>query len=298
MDMMWIYAAIILWVSGTCSMETVTINFTYNLESEVNLTCGNKTWNEMMFVIWKIHSNNKDCKIAFSNDGQSQNNCSGDKSLQNTSDSHSYLYIPKLSADDVGIYKCESVYSGGNENYVINLSFTVSPTVTGWLEHTDNTTIAVCRADRGKPAASISWSRKGSEVVTTQASDGFFTVESRLTLPEGTDTKNLSCIIKHQTWKDDVILELKPSYFPWLWIPGVAVGFVFLVGFFIFAQKKLVMLRQCQQPNNSTSKSSSTEDVEEVQPYASYVQRENSLYNSSADFFSHKSSAHASHAHT
>lgn len=78
----------------------------------------------MMYVIWKIYLKNKTCKIAFNNDGQSHNNCSDGKTLKNTSDSQSYLYIPNFSNDDLGIYTCESVYSGGNENYVIDVSIT------------------------------------------------------------------------------------------------------------------------------------------------------------------------------
>lgn len=63
--------------------------------------------------------------------------------------------------------------------------------------------VAVCKAERGKPAANISWSHTGnsSTLETLRVSDGFFTVESQLELPEHMDPKNLSCIIRHQYWE-------------------------------------------------------------------------------------------------
>lgn len=99
-------------------------NSNFNLGSDVNLMCSNKTWNETMFVIWKIKllNTHKDCKIGFASDGQSDDSCKDGKSLRNTSGDQSYLHIPNVSEDDEGIYKCESVYRGGQENYEINVA--------------------------------------------------------------------------------------------------------------------------------------------------------------------------------
>lgn len=76
----------------------------------------------MMYVIWKIKLEYKNCKIGFSSTGQSTDTCSDGRSLRNTSRSQSYLHIPNFTTDDVGVYKCESAYNGGNENYVINMA--------------------------------------------------------------------------------------------------------------------------------------------------------------------------------
>lgn len=65
--------------------------------------------------------------------------------------------------------------------------------------------VAVCKAERGKPAANISWSHTGSLEKITELND-FFTAESRLELPQGMDTQNLSCTIEHPYWKDEKIL--------------------------------------------------------------------------------------------
>ncbi|XP_069010124.1 cell surface glycoprotein CD200 receptor 1-A isoform X1 [Embiotoca jacksoni] len=269
----------------------------FNLGSDGNLTCSDKTWTETMFVIWTIQLKHKKCEISISNDGQNRDSCNDGKSLRNTSSAQSYLHIPNFSANDIGDYMCESVYSGGNENYKIHVAITVPPDISAWLEHKDNKMVAVCKAERGNPAANISWSQTGNSTPVTERNDsnGFFTVESRLTLPEGMDAKNLTCAIRHKLWAKENILEPKlkkghPStdwtgFLLRLCIPIVVMVIVVLVGFLVVVQKKLIILRRCQQSDISLSKSPSTEDVEEVEPYASYVQRVNSIYNSSADFF-------------
>ncbi|XP_070771309.1 cell surface glycoprotein CD200 receptor 1 [Enoplosus armatus] len=306
-DMMWIYAAIILlsseaWSTNTGTNQSTPVNSTtsppkvyvvrnsaFNVGSDVNLTCSNKTWNEMMYVIWEITLKYSVCKIGFDNDGRIKDSCNDGKSLRNTSSAQSYLHIPNFSNYDVGVYKCESVYRGGSEDYQINVAITVPPSISAWLEHKDNKMVAVCKAERGKPAASISWSNLGnsSSVETLLDSHGFWTVESRLELPEGMDPTNLSCAFSHLYWKEEKTLvpEHKKGYVPWLCVLIIVVIIGFLAGGLSFAQKKLITLRQCQQCDISPSKSPPTEDVEEVEPYASYVQRVNSIYNSSADLF-------------
>lgn len=101
-------------------------NATFNLGSDVNLTCSNRTWNTTLFVIWNINLTNppKLCRIAFNIGGQVVDTCRDGKSLHNTSRGQPYLHIPNLSNGDVGIYRCESAYTGGNEIYKINMDIT------------------------------------------------------------------------------------------------------------------------------------------------------------------------------
>ncbi|KAF3694757.1 Cell surface glycoprotein CD200 receptor 1-A [Channa argus] len=316
-DILWIFAVIILSVSETWSLAPgtnqsifdnssttpdpkvdVVINLTFNLGADVNLTCSDKKWNGTMYVIWKIQKSN--CEIGFINPGNGTDSCHDGKSLKNTNSSQPYLHIPNFSTYDSGVYKCEWVYSGGIENYVINVAIRVPPTVSIKLDKIDKKMMAVCTAERGKPAANISWSYPGNQFVkTTVDTEGFSTVLSYFEIPKGMDLKNLSCIVTHHNWSHEVILgelPIRGKNFLWLYIT-ICVVIVFLGGIVFIAQKKLVILRQCGQSDTSSAKSTPTEDVEEVEPYASYVQRVNSIYNSSADFCSKKNPAHASHAH-
>lgn len=77
-----------------------------------------------MFVIWEIDlpDQPEPCKIAFDISEQSVDTCRDGKSLRNTSGGQSYLHIPNFSNKDVGIYKCESTYKGGNDAHNINVN--------------------------------------------------------------------------------------------------------------------------------------------------------------------------------
>lgn len=100
---------------------SVVRNESFNSGSEVKLTCSNRTWYETMYVIWKIESGGRHCKIAFDSNGESSDDCRDGRSLKNTSSAQPYLHIPNFSDKDVGLYKCESAYTGGTENYENNV---------------------------------------------------------------------------------------------------------------------------------------------------------------------------------
>ncbi|CAI5655800.1 unnamed protein product [Oreochromis niloticus] len=236
-------------------------------------------WNETFYVIWKIKLINKTCEINFDSYGRNSDTCNDGKSLRNTSSAQPYLHIPKFSEDDVGIYTCEFAYRGGSTNCEIHVKIIVTPEIKAWIDHKDNTMVAVCRAENGNPAASISWNyAQNSSVEQLPGINGLFTVESRLELPEDMDPKNLSCIISHQNLNKTVLLEFQKGKADSLWlyalIPGIIISFVAGVLFSVVMKR-----RQHQQSDTSSSKSPPIEDVEEVEPYASYVQRVNSIYN-------------------
>ncbi|RVE57882.1 hypothetical protein OJAV_G00203590 [Oryzias javanicus] len=282
----WIFTVTVLF-SVVWSVEQANRKEVFNIGTNVILMCSNKTWNEILYVIWNITIRNHSCMISFSNDGaDSVNSCKDGKSLQNTSSAQPYLYIPNFSADDVGLYMCESPYNGGSENYNINVSFTVAPKISAWLEYNGSKRVAVCRADQGNPAAKISWSpAENTSVEIIHEADGFFTVESRLSEEEYPE--NLTCIIGHQLWSQNKTLvpdrnktmAAAKAHLALTYAGVVGVVLVILAGFVYFVLKKSHLFALCQQTNTSTSKPPVTDDVEEVEPYASYVQRVNSIYN-------------------
>ncbi|XP_030614576.1 cell surface glycoprotein CD200 receptor 1-A isoform X2 [Archocentrus centrarchus] len=273
--MMWMYL-VILFLSEARSMESDYRNEVFSNGSDVNLTCSDKLWNETFYVLWDIKLVNKKCMIKFNIDGQNIDSCKDGKSLRNTSSSQPYLHIPNFSKDDVGVYNCEFAYKGGATKCEINVAIVVLPKMDAWLEHKNNTTVAVCRAERGYPAVNISWSHTGSLPVRMSKRNGLFTVESRLELPEAMGPNNLSCIISQQNWSMTLFPKFQDPPVPWLWILTAVMITVFLVGFFLFV---VIKLRRYQQSDVTLSKSPPLEDVEEVEPYASYVQRVNSIYN-------------------
>ncbi|MED6279356.1 hypothetical protein CHARACLAT_033592, partial [Characodon lateralis] len=120
------------------------------------------------------------------------------------------------------------------------------PKVSAWLERRDNKMVAVCRAEKGNPAAKISWSPAGNGSVTLQDEpDGFVTVESRMQLSGDMDPENLTCVVHHQFWAQEKTLvpKLKEDLSVMLWIRVVVVVIVIVSVLLIIALKK----RPCQQ---------------------------------------------------
>lgn len=97
----------------------------------------------------------------------------------------------------------------GEKKLVLSIFvFPVPPNTS--LEVSDNTRVAVCRAERGKPAANISWSHKGNNsTYMIEEPNGFVTVESHLNLTEDMFTDNLTCIIRHLFWNESKSLTLQ-----------------------------------------------------------------------------------------
>lgn len=101
--------------------------------------------------------------------------------------------------------------------------------------------VAVCKAERGKPAANISWSHMGNIVERLFHTNDFFTVESRLELLEKTEPENLNCTIKHPYWKEEQILVPKP-------IKGQVLA-EWLASFYVFWVNIYLLLLFCANYN-------------------------------------------------
>ncbi|XP_073330314.1 cell surface glycoprotein CD200 receptor 2-like [Pagrus major] len=183
-----------------------------------------------------------ECKISLDDGGRRVDTCNDGKSLRITSSDRPYLHIPNFTNGDEGVYKCETVYKGGSVRYEINVAITVPPSISAWFEHEDNKMVAVCKAERGKPAANIFWRHAGNllDVKTSSDLDGFFTAESRLEISDGMDTGNLSCAISHPFWREEHILVPKPTkgYDPWLRVVIVLAIVVILAGFLFLYKRK------------------------------------------------------------
>ncbi|XP_014020352.1 cell surface glycoprotein CD200 receptor 1-A isoform X3 [Salmo salar] len=270
----------LLAVSASWSLETDARSEHFHLGSNAILKCSNKTWSEMIYTIWKLNLDGIMCQISSSNDNLNLNTCNDGKAMLNTSRGESYLQIPGFSKRDEGIYHCESVYKAGSYTSNIDVSLIAPPSVSAWLEWEGSRQVAVCLAEGGKPAASISWSEKWNSTSTTTLNlDGFNKVESRLVLPEGIATGNLTCAVIHPSW-EEVHMVTPEIFIPWRLVI-ISVG---TISFIMAILGGLYFTRK--HPCRISPKAPQSQDyVEEVEPYASYVQSVNSIYNSSADLF-------------
>ncbi|KAJ8246629.1 hypothetical protein GJAV_G00253640 [Gymnothorax javanicus] len=196
--------------TGTKTIESLLTEFkneTHDLGSSVHLTCTNKTWNELIYIIWKLKTAKRHCKIASGFDMEDYDSCNDGKVMNITKTGRSYLRIPLFSTGDEGLYHCEAVHRDGTYLAEIKVStrVPVSPQISIRLDFKDGKRVAVCSAKDAKPAAHISWGNIGNLSETqnsTNNSDGSFTVESRLILPDSILAVNLSCTVTHPRWRE------------------------------------------------------------------------------------------------
>uniref|UniRef100_A0A8C4IPK2 Ig-like domain-containing protein n=1 Tax=Dicentrarchus labrax TaxID=13489 RepID=A0A8C4IPK2_DICLA len=240
--------------------------------NRVVLHCDTEPNNKLTQLTWKMNGVNL---FSFSprkplHTSDKAYNLSINMSLNNSESPQYALIIERVQTSHSGNYTCEKTSNDGPYSKHWELIITVPPTISAWLERKDNMVVAVCKAERGKPAASITWSHMenltaGEPVIDSK---GFFTVESRLEFLEGMNPENLSCVIRHPYWREEQIFVPKHRKGE-EWIVNSAVLCVLLHTVMFCFVTPLCFFQ--------------TEDVEEVEPYASYVQRVNSIYNSSAD---------------
>ncbi|XP_036400977.1 cell surface glycoprotein CD200 receptor 1-A isoform X2 [Megalops cyprinoides] len=293
---LWILTSVcLLALSVTCKATNEYRSEYHGLGKSVNLTCMNKTWSDMLYIIWKLNMRGTNCRITAGIDEAAHDTCKDGKVLRNTTTGQSYLHVPNFKNEDEGIYSCETAFLGSSYAVQINVSAFVPPQISTRLDIRDGKREAVCSAAGGKPAASVSWRNTWNCNVTQssrQNSDGSFTVESRFILPDPVDADNLSCIITHPSWGERLGILLtsdqrEPRLFQWIIVALGSISFAVavLAGLYI-TRKHLGKLRNCCKSKISASpppKTPQPQDVEEVEPYASYVQRVNSIYNSSAE---------------
>lgn len=290
MEMMLVQVVFIVLVSAAWSLERVVQYKAFKQGKDVNLTCGDKTLDKIMYVIWKLNMTNKFCDINFNNNGQNQDHCKDGKSLSNTSVPQPFLRIPSFKFTDVGVYTCETAYFGGLDSYIIYVNITAPPRLSARIEWRDDEKVAVCRAERGRPAANISWTFTSNCSVKTEVdSDGLITVESSVKISKDMNEKDVNCTISHPYWNEMqmIVPELLKSqllgHYDYRVYVTIAFSVVCCLSLLFLGTRKLINLRRCHR--SSSPKVPTIEEVEEVEPYASYVQRRNSIYNSSRDLF-------------
>ncbi|XP_041127699.1 cell surface glycoprotein CD200 receptor 1-like isoform X2 [Polyodon spathula] len=266
------------------------------LGEKINLSCTNRTWSTMLFDTWELkHTDEMKCRIANSNSDPAVNTCNDGRILINTTEGRSQLHIPSFKYTYEGIYTCQTAFQHGSHKILFNVSAIVQPEISGRIEYSpnDNHDVAVCEASNGRPNASISWSSDGNVTdKITYNQNRTFTVESRLIIPYNTSMGNVTCIVSHPYWNESqtytipLIHTARHSMY-WVVIPSClfCVLLIIFVTSFACIKKYLADLRNCCKSTIpvATAPTKTQQDVEEVEPYASYVERVNSIYNQSAE---------------
>ncbi|XP_029113985.1 cell surface glycoprotein CD200 receptor 1-A-like [Scleropages formosus] len=273
----------------------------FDLNSTVNLSCTNKKLS-VVYVMWNININNSKCIIA-SNTAKEEDTCNDGKVLHNITNGEVYLHIPRFTKKDEGLYHCEIASKEGSHSTEIKVYARASLNISTRLDADHR--VAVCSATGAPPGVSISWrtswNSTGNQNCTPNP-DGTFDMESRVSLPDGVNETDLECIVTHPDWNKNHteilhvpsllrILFSGPYQHLWQWIIISVCSICFLTGVLTglyIIRKHLSKIRNCckfrfSPPPPPPSPHATMKDVEELEPYASYVQRINSIYNSSAE---------------
>ncbi|KAF4109359.1 cell surface glycoprotein CD200 receptor 1-A isoform X2 [Onychostoma macrolepis] len=276
--------------------------------NDVILQCGNATdikWNELIYIVWNISLQGRKCWLGFNGlSPKLDDTCNDGKRLFNTSHGVS-IVIPKISIQDEGFYSCDVSYKAGS--YILNMSVSVTNVATQ-LDSENSQRIAVCHSIFKQKAPTLHWEPAinfSSNTSSVKKHGMFSMMENRVYLPANANNSELTCVATYTSESGSVqqksTLNLttgvsnQKSPFPWK-IMAISVGSVCFILVFLAVvctlRRKLSDLSAlkmlCCKSKISTpaeDKPPQPVDVEEVEPYASYIQRVNSIYNSSAELF-------------
>ncbi|XP_074157293.1 cell surface glycoprotein CD200 receptor 1-like isoform X2 [Sminthopsis crassicaudata] len=240
------------------------------------LSCLHCSAKEFVMITWTIFPGDKtSCIIAYKNYNiTKETNCSGTRINWKSGPERNFsLQIEPVTIHHEGYYQCDLVTPDGNFRSLYHLNVLVPPPVN--LSEEENGTV-VCKAAAGKPAAQISWVPKGDCFTEEKIHDNrTVTVKSTCTR-NSFNASNISCFISHLTGNRTLYINHEVHSFQTskylFWILSVfplciVVGLVFY--------KKSSWCRKCPKPEAT---SGTGED--EVEPYASYTEKSNPLYDS------------------
>nr|XP_032643129.1 cell surface glycoprotein CD200 receptor 1 isoform X2 [Chelonoidis abingdonii] len=262
--------------------STDNINMSKIAGSSFNLICDNISRADLVVVTWKIRPRTGNhCTLAYRTDRNKtdRTNCSERMDWKSSPETDSALWIQQVTLMDEGCYICEMATSGGNLHRTYTLTVLVAPVVTLTC---DSNGTAVCKAAAGKPAAQISWDPNGdSRTELKNHTDGTVTVLS-IYRPRET---SITCLVSHPAWHTSQSKECASENHGNMFLQYFAISAGLLGILFILALLFLYKLhcgRVCYKskiPETAPPRNvQDSNEQQELEPYASYVQKENVIY--------------------
>ncbi|XP_056416909.1 cell surface glycoprotein CD200 receptor 1-B-like isoform X2 [Hyla sarda] len=258
---------------------------TARVEDDEVLHCQHSTENFIM-VTWKGNFLNQPSCYLSNNRSITYGNCSNRMRVEIDKNETS-LRIDKCTVFDEGNYTCEIVNKTGTFIHIVALNLLAEPFI---LVKTNENGYPECQAIRGKPAANISWIPKNPNTVTSQE----IIIKKNTTITvissyNSTNFTDVTCIVSHPTFKSSIERHFRkrpPSesnqLIVILGVIAFLVLFVLLLGIILFWKRS--DLRTCFSMNKE---SLATPDnpvfEEEVEPYASFTEKVNTIYSYGRD---------------
>ncbi|KAG6929526.1 CD200 receptor 1 [Chelydra serpentina] len=250
--------------------------------ASVNLTCGDISRMDLILVTWKIRPRTGNhCTLAYRTDQNKtdRTNCSERMDWKSSPDTDSALQIRQVTLTDEGCYSCETVNSGGNFNQTYTLTVLVPPELTLTC---DSKGTAVCKAAVGKPAAQISWDPNGdSRTEFENHTDGTVTVRS-IYSPNET---SITCLVSHPASNKSISKECpsdnRNTFLQYFAISAGLLGILFILALIFLCKlhRGRIWYKSKIPETAPTHNVQDSNEQQELEPYASYVQKENVIYN-------------------
>ncbi|XP_077335893.1 cell surface glycoprotein CD200 receptor 1-like isoform X2 [Lithobates pipiens] len=237
---------------------------------------------------WKVYRVYKPfCHMSFMIQGnQTYNNCNN-RTHQDIGTQRVTLTIKDTILSDEGNYTCEIVNERGTPTSTITLQVLVTPIV---LIRLTSSRSAECQAIGGHPAATIWWNSSFLYEVTNTTSmeeNKTTTVTSTYT-PEEDNQTEATCIVHHPAFKTPVVLNITipaagTKKMWWVSLPVVVVIVVLVTILLLWQRSSLRNFFANKKEDTSELQENPAVIVEDVEPYASFTQKVNTIYNSTSE---------------
>uniref|UniRef100_A0A8B9VAE9 Ig-like domain-containing protein n=1 Tax=Anas zonorhyncha TaxID=75864 RepID=A0A8B9VAE9_9AVES len=221
-------------------------------------------------VTWKISPKiGGPCTLGFRADQKrvDRTNCSDNVKSEFKPEQFYALEIQQVGMADEGNYSCELVNQEANFYLMYQLTVLVPPRLSLY--------------SAGRPAAEILWVPENSSTTEIDSHDnGTVTVLSRFTA-HSTNRKTVTCKVYHATLNETMSTDCSSSQGDLILYITIALGFLIIITF--MAVIYYFKLHGCRYVQQSAKVNLSCDDTTEVEPYTTYVQKENTIYNSVSD---------------
>ncbi|XP_053421828.1 cell surface glycoprotein CD200 receptor 1-like isoform X2 [Nycticebus coucang] len=227
---------------------------------------------------WKISLRDKpSCTKAYRSDTDETKeiNCTDDRiTWVSRPEENPDLQIGPVAISHDGYYKCTIASVGGNFLHEYHLQVLVPPEVTLFLSR--NRTV-VCKAVAGKPAAHISWTPERDDCDTKEDywANGTVTVQSTCAW-EDPNVTAVTCSVSHLTGNKSLCKKLLPDTNQLAKLHIIIILIVLIL--IIVGPFGFLTINCCRKCKVNKTEASPVFEEDEMQPYASYTEKNNPLY--------------------
>ncbi|XP_069801791.1 cell surface glycoprotein CD200 receptor 2-like [Dendropsophus ebraccatus] len=281
-----------------CAVKVKADVLTAHVGEDTVLPCIHSMAN-FIVVTWKGSFLNQSSCFQSYNGSITKGNCNNRIQLDINKNKIS-LRIRNCMVLDEGNYTCEIVNKTGTYIDTVALQVLAKPFVE---IKTNENGYPECRAIGGNPAANISWSPEPTHKVVTWSNPEQNGTTTVISLYNSSNIINVTCTVSHPTFTNPMkkeLLQSTPSTLGTniltLTLGVVTAGLLFmlLVGI-LFWKRSNLRTCFCMKKNSPARQENpvfSHEYEEEVEPYASFTEKVNTIYSYSRDPTEYKGAQH------